>query len=119
MSPVALTPTPNRDILMLSPAGFSRIDSEGIIHAVSYLHQYGFLGDGGPAISAITNQLLDVTTDIAGNIFIANTNNRIRRIDAQTGIINTVAGNGPTNGFERYGKVSYCGDGGAGLHGCR
>jgi len=42
--------------------------------------------------------------DTNGNLFIADTyNNRLRRVDASTGIITTVAGNG---------QFSFAGDGG-------
>jgi sugar lactone lactonase YvrE len=53
------------------------------------------LGDGGPATTARLSWPYDVTTDAAGNIFIADqSNNRVRRVDALTGTITTVAGNG-------------------------
>ncbi|HEY1986261.1 MAG TPA: Ig-like domain repeat protein [Terracidiphilus sp.] len=68
------------------------------------------LGDGGPATSANLNQPQGVTVDPAGNLFIADTNNhRIRRVDVNTGIINTVAGNGTT---AVNGSGSYSGDNG-------
>jgi sugar lactone lactonase YvrE len=66
--------------------------------------QFGFGGDGGPALRAIFRTPEDIAIDDAGNIFIADSgNSRIRRIDAKTGIITTVAGNG---GF------GFSGDGG-------
>lgn len=59
----------------------------------------GSSGDGGPAISAELSYPEGVTSDAAGNLYIADTlNNRIRKVDAATGIITTVAGNG-TGGF--------------------
>jgi len=55
----------------------------------------GFDGDSGPAIAAHMNLPSSLALDIAGNLYIADTgNHRIRRIDAVTGIITTVAGNG-------------------------
>lgn len=50
-------------------------------------------GDGGPATVASLNQPLGVTVDAAGDLYIADTgNNRIRRVDAKTGIISNIAG---------------------------
>jgi trimeric autotransporter adhesin len=55
----------------------------------------GYSGDGGPATNAFLNNTEAVAVDPAGNVFIADTNNcRVREINATTGIINTVAGNG-------------------------
>ena len=55
----------------------------------------GFSGDGGPADKARFSTPSALAVDGAGNIFIADSENyRIRRIDALTGIITTIAGNG-------------------------
>jgi DNA-binding beta-propeller fold protein YncE len=55
----------------------------------------GFAGDGGPAASAKLNNPSGIAFDSAGNLYIAEfVNNRVRRIDAKTGIITTIAGNG-------------------------
>ena len=52
-------------------------------------------GDGCLATSAILNQPRGVTIDSSGNLFIADTfDNLIRRVDAVTGVITAVAGNG-------------------------
>lgn len=64
----------------------------------------GFTGDGGPATSAKLNQPGGITFDAAGNLLIADFNNkRIRKVSVTTGFISTIAGNGTT---------SYSGDGG-------
>ena len=53
--------------------------------------QSGFFGDGASAGTALLNGPSDVATDARGNIFVVDRNNgRVRRIDAATGIINTV-----------------------------
>jgi sugar lactone lactonase YvrE len=55
----------------------------------------GFAGDGGPATSASLHTPIDVATDAAGNLYIADPgNDRIRMVAAGTGIITTVAGSG-------------------------
>jgi trimeric autotransporter adhesin len=57
--------------------------------------QKGFLGDGGPASLARFDLPGAMAIDGKGNVFVADYyNHRVRRIDAQTGIITTVAGNG-------------------------
>jgi sugar lactone lactonase YvrE len=69
--------------------------------------QSGFSGDGGPAKTATLNYAAAVALDDDGNLFIADTiNHRIRRVDAATGVIHTIAGT----------RVSgYRGDGGPAL----
>jgi len=101
-----------------------RIDAAGIARAVTRFIGGGgichYSGDGGRAFDAGLCQPWDTARDRGGNLFVADTNNnRVRRIDAATGIITTVAGNGaPPNGFENYGAGKECGDGGAALDAC-
>ena len=61
----------------------------------------GFAGDGGLAVDAALNWPHGGRADPQGNLFIADTlNYRIRRVDAATKVITTVAGNGTnTSGF--------------------
>jgi len=67
----------------------------------------GFGGDGGPTRYATLNHAGAVALDAYGNLYIADTiNHRIRRVEASTGIIYTIAGNG-VSGFS--------GDGGPAL----
>ena len=65
----------------------------------------GDLGDGGPATDAtFSSHPMRVAGDRAGNLFVADAHHaRIRRIDAVTQIIDTVAG---------CGVEGYSGDGG-------
>jgi streptogramin lyase len=71
----------------------------GTIAAYAGTGEKGFAGDGGPATKAQLNQPFDVAFDRAGNLYVSDTfNHRIRKVDAKTGTITTVAGNG-TKGF--------------------
>jgi sugar lactone lactonase YvrE len=64
----------------------------------------GFAGDGGPAAKALLNGPFDICFDRVGNLYFSDTfNNRIRRVDAASGVITTVAGNG---------EKGFSGDGG-------
>jgi sugar lactone lactonase YvrE len=75
-----------------------RIDgATGIITTVAGNGTAAFAGDGGPATSASLNNPAAVAVDAAGTLYIADAgNNRIRRVDAGTGIITTLAGTGST-----------------------
>jgi DNA-binding beta-propeller fold protein YncE len=55
----------------------------------------GFTGDGGPASEAEFSGLAGLAIDTDGNLFISDCrNNRVRRVDARTKTITTIAGNG-------------------------
>ena len=73
-----------------------RIDPvSGAISTVAGNGTKGFSGDGGPAFSAALSNPLAFVIDRQGNILICDTyNNRVRKIDAQTNIIHTIAGDG-------------------------
>jgi hypothetical protein len=60
----------------------------------------GYSGDGGPATNANLGAPTQIAVDVSGNLFIldADTVQRIRRLDGQTGIITTVAGGGAGSG---------------------
>ncbi len=74
-----------------------RVDAAtGVITTIAGIGIYGFGGDGGPATAAILGLPVDVAFDNAGNLLISDQcNHRIRRIDRLTGMITTIAGNGP------------------------
>jgi sugar lactone lactonase YvrE len=98
-----------------------RIDTDGVLRRiVGQGATCGYTGDGGPAERAELCQAWDAGRDRDGHLYIADSNNnRIRRVDAQTGVISTVVGNGgPVNGFERYNNGRSCGDGGPALEAC-
>lgn len=66
---------------------------------------FNYSGDGGPATSAAITPM-DFCIDGLGNIFIAENRQRVRKVDATTGVISTIAGNGVQA------SGTYTGDGG-------
>ena len=67
----------------------------GIITTIAGTGSAGYNGDNILAVNAELNFPKAVTVDHLGNVFIADaTNGRIRRVDAITGMITTVAGTG-------------------------
>ncbi|HEY3056200.1 MAG TPA: IPT/TIG domain-containing protein [Thermoanaerobaculia bacterium] len=121
-APVAIEVDSAGTLYFVDKVSVRYIDSNGIVHRATGGRpdsQCGFSGDGGPARDAMLCQPEDVAFDRAGNMFIADpNNNRIRRIDAVTLVMTTVAGSGPSNGFEGYGHGSSCGDGGPATSAC-
>ncbi|MDA0734375.1 MAG: hypothetical protein O2909_04825 [Chloroflexi bacterium] len=84
-----------------------RIDrATGIITTVAGTGEAGYSGDGGPASQARFNEPYSLTVDQNGDIYIVDRLNAVvRKINAATGIITTVAGTG---------QPGYSGDGGPG-----
>ena len=73
-----------------------RIDAAtGTITTIAGTGTQGFSGDAGPATTAAIDSPSGLAFDAANNLYLADTHNhRIRRIDATTGIITTIAGTG-------------------------
>jgi sugar lactone lactonase YvrE len=82
-----------------------RVDAaSGFITTVAGTGEKGFSGDGGPAVDAALNEPYGIAVDRAGNLYIADRlNRRVRRVDAGSGAITTLAGTG---------EAAYGGDGG-------
>lgn len=79
--------------------------STGVITTIAGTGTFGFSGDGGAATSAMINNPVGVAVDGSGNVYFSDQyNQRIRKINASTGNISTIAGTG---------TYSYSGDGGA------
>ena len=87
----------NRNILIADPVNdrIRRIDAHSqIINSIVGTTK-GFSGDGGPAQKAELNNPAAIAIDEYGNLYIADfVNNRVRRVDATSGVITTIAGNG-------------------------
>ncbi len=80
--------------------------ANGIVSTVAGTGAQGGTGDLGPATAATLNQPQGVSIDSAGNLYIPDTGNqRIRRVDAATGVITTIAGNG-TQGYQGDGGLA-------------
>jgi sugar lactone lactonase YvrE len=73
-----------------------RIDAtSGELSVVAGTGEAGFSGDGGPATEAKLSEPNGLAVESSGSLLIADSgNNRIRRVDAGTGAISTVAGGG-------------------------
>ena len=72
-----------------------RIDPAGKLTRIAGTGRLGSGGDGGPAVAAEFNQLHNLAVAKNGDIYLADTHNhRVRKIDAKTGTITTVAGTG-------------------------
>jgi sugar lactone lactonase YvrE len=83
-----------------------KVDISGIITTLAGDGSWGYSGDGGPASAAQMAEPRQMSVDSAGNLYFADSfNNRIRRVDGNSGVITTVAGDG-TPGY------SGSGDGG-------
>lgn len=73
-----------------------RIDKKSRrIFTVAGTGEAGYSGDGGPATAAKLREPGDLAFDPAGKLYVSDTgNNRVRRIDLKSGVIETFAGTG-------------------------
>lgn len=95
-SPNNVSVAPNGNLL-ISDGANNRIRlvtaGDGRIQTVAGTGQSAFSGDGGPSINAALNWPSSAVFDTQGNIYIADRGNqRIRRVDAVSKIITTIAG---------------------------
>ena len=81
-----------------------KIGRDGLVTTVAGTGREGSGGDGGPAAKAELNGPHSLAVAKNGDIFVADTwNNRVRKIDARTGVITNFAGTG---------RKGFSGDGG-------
>lgn len=92
----AVAPAPDGALYILERQGNSlRRVRDGVIETVAGTGDRGYAGDGGDARRAVFNAPKEMAMDPGGNIFIVETENHaIRRIDAASWTITTIAGNG-------------------------
>ena len=89
---------PNRDMYFVEMKGavVRRVRAEtGRIQRVAGSGEEGYSGDGGPAVEARLRSPHSIALEGARSLYIADIgNHRVRRVDLDTGIIETIAGNG-------------------------
>jgi sugar lactone lactonase YvrE len=94
-SDVAVDSAGNLYISEVGNRRIRKVTPTGVITSVAGNGNYGFAGDGGPAVGAQLSVPFSIAVDSAANLYIADTENyRIRKVLAATGMIVTVAGGG-------------------------
>jgi sugar lactone lactonase YvrE len=82
-----------------------KVDAKGILTILGGTGKTGDSGDGGPARQATFNGMHSLVVGPQGIVYLADTwNNRVRRLDPNSGIVSAFAGAG--------GKKAYAGDDG-------
>ena len=80
------------------------VDAHGVLRVIAGTGAKGYSGDGGPAAAAAFNGIHNLQITPPGDLLLADSfNHALRKIDAKSGTITTLAGNG---------KKGFAGDGG-------
>lgn len=82
-----------------------RVGTDDRVYTVAGTTEYGYAGDGGPALAAVLSTPFGVLPDALGGFYIADVDAHVVRYVDAAGIIRTVAGTGVRG---------YAGDGGPG-----
>jgi sugar lactone lactonase YvrE len=100
-TPTDVTVDGNGNVFFVLPyrCRVQRFDAmTGAIATIAGNGESGLSGDGGPATGARLHFPEGIALDKSGNLYISDTrNNRVRRVNLKTGIITTIAGNGPVS----------------------
>jgi hypothetical protein len=81
-----------------------KVDKDGMLRVIAGIGKTGYAGDGGPATEAAFAGIHNLAILPNGDLLLADSfNHTLRKIDAKTGIVTTVAG---------HGKSGDAGDGG-------
>lgn len=110
-NPYAVARGPDGDLYVcdVDNQRIRRIAADGTITTFAGNGKKGYDGDGGLANQATLNEPYEMAWDKNKNLyFVERMNHTVRRIDARTGVISTVAGTG---------KAGFSGDGGPGVRG--
>jgi sugar lactone lactonase YvrE len=97
--------------IYISDSGNNRIRkvsaATGLISTVAGTGTWAFGGENVPAITASIANPVRIASDATGNLIFAETGSiRVRRIDVQTGLLSTIAGNGVFSGSSADGGVA-------------
>jgi DNA-binding beta-propeller fold protein YncE len=85
-----------------------KVTRDGKISTFAGNGEAAWTGDGGPAISAGLNEPYEVRIDSKGNVlWVERLSHTVRRCDARSGIVTTIAGNG---------RPGFAGDGGPAIN---
>ena len=104
-APASLALDSSRNVFFVDSRRVWKLDSSGTIVKLAGTGSFGDSGDGGAASDATFGYLQGIAVDMAGNVYVADTvHHRLRKIDAVTGVIDTLAGTG---------EEGFSGDGGA------
>jgi DNA-binding beta-propeller fold protein YncE len=110
--PVAIAVDAHDDVYVADKGSnrIRKIDmATGVVTTVAGKCFFGYDGDGKPAIHAMLNAPEAILFDPSGNMYISDAmNHRVRRVEAGTGLITTVAGNGES-GYKDSGNMGGCG----------
>lgn len=88
----------------MSNHAIRKVAPNGTISTVAGTGKKGYSGDGGPALKAELNEPYEIRFDATGNMFFVEMqNNVVRRVEAKSQVVSTVAGTG---------KPGFSGDGG-------
>ncbi|KAG2373244.1 hypothetical protein C9374_012347 [Naegleria lovaniensis] len=97
----------NGEFLVSDGNRIRKIDSSGLVTTIAGNRVSNYSGDGGLAINAQLSTPYSAVMASNGDIYISDSNNRrIRKIDGNTGIITTVAGNGNSGYSGDFGYAS-------------
>lgn len=90
---VCMDPQGNTYICEREGNGIRKVNPQGIMSTYAGTGERGYSGDGGPALAATWGAPKAIRCDRHGHLVVVDTENHaIRRIDAGTGIVTTIAG---------------------------
>ncbi len=72
-----------------------KVDAQGVLRVIAGTGAKGFSGDGGPAAAATFNGIHNLAIPLNGDLLLSDCfNHALRKIDAKSGLISTLAGDG-------------------------